>query len=77
MEQHSSRWTLFVNGGESYHRFPSLSSLHLVSLCFRFTTWICPRQVLIVGIVEMFRIVSAIGISRMIKMLAYFVQLLY
>jgi hypothetical protein len=44
---------------------------------FSRTTWICPRQVLIVGIVDLFRIVSAIGISRMIKMLAYFVQLLY
>ena len=44
---------------------------------FSRTTRVCPRKVLIVGIVDLFRIVSAIGISRMIKMLAYFVQLLY
>jgi heterodisulfide reductase subunit C len=37
----------------------------------------CPRKVLIVGIVNLFRIVSAVGIWRMIKMLPYFVQILY
>ena len=48
-----------------------------VFIRFRFTTRICPRKVRIVVIVDLFRIVSAFGISQIIKMLPYFVQILY
>jgi len=44
---------------------------------FSRTTRISPHKILIVGIVDMFRVVSAVGISRMIKMLANFVEILY